>query len=78
MESVHILTWDKALIAVAERSVTTQALDVRVKIKPASPLTWRCLILTLSWTKTRRRNWIHNQTDFLSSDVTGDGTLQTS
>ena len=50
--------------------VTTQALEL--KLPPPLPgcrlpTTPRCLILTLSWTKTPRRNWIHNQTHFQPS-----------
>ena len=45
---------------------------VRIKLGSPQPapllVTPRCLILTLSWAKTRHaRNWIHNQTHFKSS-----------
>ena len=45
---------------------------VRIKLGSPHPapllVTPRCLILTLSWAKTRHaRNWIHNQTHFQSS-----------
>ena len=51
--------------------VTTQALELKLPppLLPGCrlPTTPRCLILTLSWTKTPRRNWIHNQTHFQPS-----------
>ena len=58
------------IASVWRMAVTTQALEL--KLPPPLPgcrlpTTPRCLILTLSWTKSPRRNWIHNQTHFQPS-----------
>ena len=59
------------IASVWRMAVTTQALELKLPppLLPGCrlPTTPRCLILTLSWTKTPRRNWIHNQTHFQPS-----------